>query len=111
MSRLSWRGTAQLAAVRAAAESALKDAAEYLLEESNRTIPHETGHMQNTGKTTTLSWDEQAVSYDTPYAVRQHEDTRLRHDPGRRARWLALTLEEQEDRIVEFITKGIRGAH
>ena len=111
MSRMRWTGDAQRAIVRQATEAALKDGAEYLLEEANRTIPHDTGTMMRTGATTTLSWDEQAIHYDTPYALRQHEDTRLRHLPGRRARWLALTLEEQTDRIVDFLTDRLRRVH
>ena len=29
-----------------------------------------------------------AVSYDTPYAIRQHEDLSYKHDAGRKAKYL-----------------------
>lgn len=69
--------------------SALKDIAEYVLGESIQQVPHEEGDLQSSGK---VSVDEGssrvAVSYDTPYAVRQHEDMTYRHDPGRKAKYL-----------------------
>lgn len=69
--------------------SALKDIAEYVLGESIQQVPHEEGDLQSSGK---VSVDEGssrvAVSYDTPYAVRQHEDMTYQHDPGRKAKYL-----------------------
>ena len=69
--------------------SALKDIAEYVLGESIQQVPHEEGDLQSSGK---VSVDEgssrAAVSYDTPYAVRQHEDMTYQHDPGRKAKYL-----------------------
>ena len=69
--------------------SALEDIAEYVLGESIQQVPHEEGDLQSSGK---VSVDEgssrAAVSYDTPYAVRQHEDMTYRHDPGRKAKYL-----------------------
>ena len=50
------------------------------------------------------------MSYDTPYAVRQHEDTRLRHTNGRRAKWLEHTAREQSSRIGSFLADRIRQA-
>ena len=69
--------------------SALKDIAEYVLGESIQQVPHEEGDLQSSGK---VSVDEGssrvAVSYDTPYAVRQHEEMTYQHDPGRKAKYL-----------------------
>lgn len=83
-----------LAAVRGAAEPAVLAGMEFLREQSNRTVPIEEGTLERSAQ---ASADGQrgAVSYDTPYARRQHEDTRLRHDQGRRAKWLELTAKEQ----------------
>lgn len=92
-----------------AVDRALDDAAEFLLEDANRTIPHLTGFMAGTGATSDLGEHRRAVFYDTPYAVRQHEDTRLRHAPGRRARWLALTFQENGDKVRDFLASRIKG--
>ena len=69
--------------------AALQDIAEYVLGEAIQQVPHEEGDLQSSGK---VSVDEGssrvAVSYDTPYAVRQHEDMTYQHDPGRKAKYL-----------------------
>jgi hypothetical protein len=105
-----WRGPAVQARALAAADQGLQLVAEVLLEEANRTIPHQTGHMMRTGTT----WHPRPllafVSYDTPYSVRQHEDTRLRHAPGRRAEWLRLALQEGADRYTKWLADHVREA-
>lgn len=107
----SWAGPQVADRVRAEAYRALLDGAEHLLEEANRTVPIEEATLQRSGD---VSGDRQtltaAVSYDTPYARRQHEDTRLRHDPGRRAKWLERTFNERAADVVSFVADRIRRA-
>jgi hypothetical protein len=95
--------------VRKAAAEALFDAGHFLEEEANRTVPLEEGTLQ---RSSTVSVDRQAlrvsVSYDTPYARRQHEDVRLRHNGGRRAKWLELTWREQSQRALDYLAASIR---
>ena len=62
--------------------------------------------MAGTGRVTALPGLTVVVSYDTPYALKQHEDTRLRHAPGRRAKWLERTLDERQSAVVDFIRKA-----
>lgn len=88
---------------------AVRDGAEHLLEQANRTIPIEEGTMARSGQVTSEGTTA-AVSYDTPYAVRQHEDTRLRHDPGRRAKWLERTARERSEAIGTMIAGVLRRA-
>jgi hypothetical protein len=96
---------------RAAAVVALRAGTEHMLEESNRTIPHETGAMAGSG---VASVDARALkgafSWNTPYAVRQHEDTRLRHDQGRRAKWAEQTMREQAGRVLAFLAARMKAA-
>lgn len=86
--------------------AAVSDATEYLLETANRTAPIEEGTLIGSG-TATVEQDPTTtrgvVAYDTPYAVRQHEDTRLRHDAGRRAKWLERTADEEAATIGRLI--------
>src|SRR5690606_33244917 len=111
MVKVRWYGKPVSDEVKAAGIRGLRLAAEHVLEEANRTVPIEEGTLERSG---TVSVDEQrgaaAVSYDTPYAVRQHEDLTLRHDPGRRAKWLELTLRERERAIRDYIASEIRKA-
>jgi hypothetical protein len=51
-----------------------------------------------------------AVSYDTPYAVRQHEELSYRHDPGRTAKYLEGPLREEKDTILAIIAAQVRRA-
>ena len=102
---------AALRRIHEATMAALSDAGEFLLEEANRTAPIEEGTLIGSGMVTVDRARAKAVvSYDTPYAVRQHEDTRLRHDSGRRAKWLEHTGREQSARIGAFLADRIRQA-
>jgi len=104
VSTVAWSGDLATTKIREAAMDALVDATEFLLQEANETAPIEEATLIRSG---TVSVDRKglrtAISYDTPYARRQHEDTRLRHDPGRRAKWLERTLNEQRTRVFKFI--------
>ncbi len=100
---MAWSPQRFTDALRDDAQRALDDAGEFLLEEANRTAPIEEGTLIGSGAVSRTGDLVVAVSYDTPYAVRQHEDTRLRHDPGRRARWLAHTFREQSPRLGAFL--------
>ena len=108
---LRWYGDEIKRRARAAAARALDQAAEYVLEVANRTVPHETGQLQDSGDT---SLDRQRliahVHYDTPYARYQHERLDLRHKPGRRAKWLEKTLQEEANAVRSFIEREIRNA-
>lgn len=99
------------AQVHDAAGDGLFDAAEYLLEEANRTVPLEETILEGSGFAD-IDYDalEAAVSYDTPYAARQHEETGWAHDSGRRAKWLELTVHEQANAVRDFMADRLREA-
>lgn len=94
-------------------EATVSDATEYLLEQANRTAPIEEGTLIGSGTAIVEVTGDRirgVVAYDTPYAVRQHEDTRLRHDDGRRAKWLERTAQEEQARLTGFLADGARKA-
>lgn len=95
--------------VRAAAIRALFEGAEHLLDESRRLVPLEEGILSGSGHTEV---DEDAleayVIYDTPYAVRQHEDTTLAHNAGRQAKYLEQPVRERGPDVTEYIADRIR---
>lgn len=98
-----------LARIHAAGAVAVADAAEGLLEHANRTVPIEEGTLKGSGLVTADRTNARAaVSYDTPYAARQHEDMSLRHDSGRRAKWLELTWQERGRATFDFIADRLR---
>ena len=111
MGRFFWEGPKVSADVAKEGAQGVKVAAEFVLETANRTVPIEEAILQRSG---TVSFDAAKaranVSYDTKYARRQHEDTRLQHDPGRRAKWLELTMREEARNITDYIGRRLKGA-
>lgn len=95
--------------IQRARDRAVKDAAEHLLEQSNRTVPIEEGTLKRSGQAT-ADKGRAVVSWDTPYAVSQHEDTRLRHDRGRRAKWAERTFNEESRRVGQYIGNKMKRA-
>ena len=100
------------AEMHAAAAATLEDAAGELLQVANQTVPKEEGILEGSGE---VSVDAEAlsaqVSYGgeaSAYAIKQHEDTTLRHDGGRRAKWLELAAKENTHRLGFTISVGIR---
>jgi hypothetical protein len=74
-------------------------------------VPIEEGTLERSG---VVSVDEAsaeaAVSFDQPYAVRQHEEMDLRHDAGRTAKYLETPLREEADTINAIIAAEVRRA-
>ncbi|MCT9090590.1 hypothetical protein N4G70_17255 [Streptomyces sp. ASQP_92] len=109
--RLHWHGQAATDAIRQAAARGLLLAAEHTLAASRQRVPINEGTLERSGA---ASVDEQnltaAVSYDTPYAVRVHEDMTARHLPGRRAKYLESVLPEVADDVQALIAAQVRRA-
>lgn len=108
---LHWRFDNRLLAaqlVRKAAAEGLRDGAEHVLEESNRIIPHQVGTLEGSGHVDLDAGAlRAAVSYDTPYACVQHEDTSLNHPNGRQSKFLEKTLRARAAAVVEHIGRRI----
>lgn len=107
--RLRWNGPAVLRGTRAGAVRGLRLAAEHVLTESRKRVPIEEGTLERSGVATV---DESsltaAVSYDTVYAVRQHEELTWRHDAGRTAKYLEGPLNEQAATCAAIIAAELR---
>lgn len=94
-----------------AAADALEDITEDVLRESREVVPIEEGTL---GRSGFAEVDRRQlvgqVAFDTPYAVRQHEDPTLRHDAGRKHHYLEDTVEQNRRRHVDYLRSKIRGA-
>lgn len=88
------------------AEDGLDDAAELLLAEARKVVPYEDGPLSESGK---ASRDDLIglVSFDTDYAVIQHEDLEFRHSPGRTAKYLEGPLNANRDQMTALIAQRI----
>jgi hypothetical protein len=105
-----WDGDEIAAELAAASFEGLQLAAEHLLQVSSQLAPHEEGDLARSGD---VSSDEAtgtvAVSYDRPYAVRQHEDLTYRHDDGKKAKYLEDPLHEEIDTMIALAARKARG--
>ncbi|MFF7295311.1 hypothetical protein [Streptomyces sp. NPDC008265] len=107
--RLRLNGGAALRGTRAGAVRGLRLAAEHILTESRKRVPIEEATLERSGTATVDEADlTAAVSYDTPYAVRQHEELTYRHDAGRTAKYLEGPMAEQAGQAAEIIAAQLR---
>ena len=106
---ITWNGDDIAAQLAAATPRGLRHATEHLLQVSRTQVPLEEGTLERSGVATV---DETkgtaAVSYDTPYAVRQHEDLTLRHASGRKAKYLEDPMNAERDTMLALIAAEAR---
>lgn len=99
------------ASKRDAAARGLRKGAEHVLQVSRERVPIEEGTLERSGQ---ASVDEQhlraAVSYNTKYAVKQHEDMTLHHDAGREAKYLERPMASERDVVRRLIADEMREA-
>ncbi|MGD6762045.1 hypothetical protein ACOKM5_24230 [Streptomyces sp. BH097] len=109
--RVTFNAQPALRATQAGASRGVRLALEHLLQVSRGRVPIEEGTLERSGTVTVNEADlEGAVSYDTPYAVRQHEDMTLRHDNGRTAKYLEGPLHEENGVMSQIIAAQVRRA-
>ena len=100
----NWNGKQVEDLVKKALIDGGKDAGENVLEESNRMVPHDEGTLMRSGQ---VSVDEEKldvfVSYDTPYAVKLHENPQYNFQQGRQGKWLEQGLKNRQSAIQEFL--------
>ena len=108
---VKWYGEKASGAEKKGAARGLMLGAEHVLEEANRLVPIEEGTLLRSG---TASVDESAlraaVSYDTLYAARQHEDMTYRHDAGRQAKFLEQPLSSERGKVNDLIAREVKKA-
>lgn len=106
----SWNGREVAEVIHRKAVEASERGARHLLDASDRTIPTDPGReLEGTGK---VSTDERtatsAASYDTEYAVLQHERQDYEHDPGRRSKFLEQAMSEERAEIARVVRATMR---
>jgi hypothetical protein len=110
---MSTRGRLQIAIhgdrARRGGEVGLQLAAEHLLQVANTRVPVEEGTLERSGRATSDGLTA-GVSYDTVYAVRQHEELTWRHSGGRTAKYLEAPMAEEADVMQAILAAQIRRA-
>jgi hypothetical protein len=96
--------TATKAEVAGVFAEGLNKATEILLGDANLTVPHDEGILESSGTVVeaTAANLQSGAGYNTPYAVKQHEDaSKGRHH------WLERTLAEQSDKYQRVVRDHI----
>lgn len=109
-SSVNFDATRVLAQIDDAASDAVLAACRYLEQEANKTCPFEDGTLEGSSDSdveATSTGAHGAVSYNTPYARRQHEDPQMTHKGKGRHKWLEKTALEQADEIQRILAKGV----
>lgn len=93
--------------IRKAAAEGLADAAEVVKQEAVQRAPLENGELRNSAGT--AAEDLEAVVYfDTPYAVRQHEEVGYHHQDGQ-AKYLENAVVATQSTVAAMIATAIGG--
>ena len=103
--------TTEVARIRytVAANQALTRGAGLILQKSNEIVPFDEGILEASGMVDVDAMAGKAtVSYDTPYAVAQHENTEYNHDFGRKAKYLQSTMDEHGDEALDLMARVMR---
>jgi len=103
----SWNADALLAQFEAAAEIGVFKASEVLLEQAAALAPHEEGILETSG-TATADGLKGRVAFNTPYALRQHEEVGWRHANGRTAKYLERPANGFTEEFTEIVAGAIR---
>jgi hypothetical protein len=86
----------------------LRLAGEHILQLSRQRVPLEEGTLERSGVVTDDGNSSVAVSYDTPYAVPQHERMDYRHAAGRSAKYLELAMAEGQADAAAIVAASAR---
>lgn len=118
-SKVKWYGKKARSIMRKVGLEALHTGAELTLTESQEEVPHATGTLQRSSTVTDAPREDAVyISYNTPYAVRQHEDLALRHPdprnpistPGRKAKYLEDPFNRLKPTVLRYTRLKVRKA-
>ena len=106
----NWNIEPAKAIVTAARKEALTRGCGLLLAVANRTVPIDEGTLLQSGFTDVDSGEGVGVvAYDTPYAVRLHENPQYHFQHGRRGKWLSLAMGESNSEVERLMADTLRG--
>jgi hypothetical protein len=92
---------------RRAASEGLARALEHTLGEANKLVPLREGTLERSGKVVVNGLNG-AISYDTVYALRQHEELTWRHLPGRQAKYLEQPMNTERETMLQLMAVPLR---
>ena len=104
----TWQGDLVNALVREAAMQALRDGAEHILTEAIDETPLLSGTLRRSGTAIDApSEDAVYISFNTPYAIKQHEDLTLQHTDGG-PKYLENPFNRNKDAVQRLVGDRVR---
>lgn len=105
---MTWNAAQVTNTVRAGAGDGLQLAAEHVRGAAIPRTPLDTAALRNSAVASSDAAElRAAVSYDTPYAVRQHEELGYRHRDGE-AKYLERTLAAEQAQVLAIIGAAVK---
>lgn len=89
------------------ASEGLRRGLEHVLAESRKIVPLREGTLERSGRVDVDGLDG-AVSYDTVYARRQHEELTWKHAPGRTAKYLEKPMNSERQVVLQLMAVPLR---
>jgi len=80
---------------------------EHVLFEAQKIVPLDEGTLERSGRVIRDGL-EGAISFDTVYARRQHEELTWKHLPGRTAKYLEIPMNRERDVVLELMAVNVR---
>ncbi|MEU8886741.1 hypothetical protein [Streptomyces sp. NPDC048442] len=107
-SRMSWQGNRLWTSRgRRLASEGVERALEHTLGEAKKIIPLDEGTLERSGRVDVEGLNG-AISFDTVYAVVQHERLDFKHLPGRTAKYLEIPMNSERDVMLRLMAVGLR---
>lgn len=106
MADLNWGGDHIARRIEQGKTSAARRGADLLRDEAVQRTPLETGTLRNSAKVTAAD-GVGAVSFNTPYAVRQHEELGYTHHDGQ-AKYLETAMIDNQTQIRDAIADHLK---
>jgi len=115
--QVRWHTAEANARQRRETKRALGRAAEYVLQESNKYVPHDDGDLERSGNTDVEQHQgfggtktSSSVFYDTPYAIKMHEHPEYNFQGGRKGKYLDKTINETKEEVKRYLAEAYRRA-
>lgn len=99
--KVNWFGDKVEREIRAAVGTGVRDAAERILEASNRIVPVDTGKLRDSGEVN-VEGEKASISYDAEYAVPVHETPKA-YKNGRQYKYLEKAINANSNELVNSV--------
>lgn len=108
--RMAWQGrriTTRTGRGRRLAAEGLQQALEHTLGEARKIVPLDEGTLERSGRVV-MDGLNGTISFDTIYAVVQHERLDFKHLPGRQAKYLEQPMNTERNTMLQLMAVPLR---